>query len=99
MTTATEISTRDNPGAGRFEILVGDEVAGFAEYSVAHGVATMPHTVIEDAYDGHGLGSRLARFALDTVRERGLEVRPLCPFIRGYIERHEEYADLVHHRS
>jgi predicted GNAT family acetyltransferase len=98
MTTPAEISTRDNPGAGRFEILVGDEVAGFAEYSVAHGIATMPHTVVHDAYDGQGLGSRLARFALDTVRERELEVRPLCPFIRDYIERHDEYADLVAHR-
>jgi predicted GNAT family acetyltransferase len=99
MTTSADISTRDNTAAGRFEILVGDEVAGFAEYSVAHGVATMPHTVIEEAYDGHGLGSKLARFALDTVRERGLQVRPLCPFIRGYIDKHEEYADLVHHRG
>jgi predicted GNAT family acetyltransferase len=99
MTAPAEISTRDNADAGRFEILVGDDVAGFAEYSVANGVATMPHTVVDEAYDGQGLGSTLARFALDTVRERGLEVRPLCPFIRGYIERHEEYADLVHHRS
>ena len=89
------ISTRDNAEAGRFEILVGDEVAGFAEYSVAGGVATMPHTVIEKAFDGQGLGSRLAVFALDTVRERGLQVRPLCPFIKGYIERHDAYADLV----
>jgi predicted GNAT family acetyltransferase len=99
MTTPAEISTRDNPEAGRFEILVGTEVAGFAEYSVADGVATMPHTVIHDAFDGHGLGGKLARYALDTVRERGLEVRPLCPFIRSYIDKHEEYADLVHHRS
>lgn len=99
MTTIAEISTRDNAAAGRFEILVGDEVAGFAEYSVARGIATMPHTVVDDAYDGQGLGSRLARFALDTVRERELKVRPFCPFIRSYIERHEEYADLVYHRS
>ena len=99
MTTSAEISTRDNAEAGRFEILLGDEVAGFAEYSVADGVATMPHTVIDEAYDGQGLGGKLARFALDTIRERGLEVRPLCPFIRGYIDKHEEYADLVHHRS
>ena len=55
----------------------------------------MPHTVVEKAFDGQGLGSRLAVFALDTVRERGLKVRPLCPFIKGYIDRHEAYGDLV----
>lgn len=95
MTTPAEISLRDNADAGRFEILVGDEVAGFAERTIADGVATMPHTVVEKAYDGQGLGSKLAVFALDSVREQGLKVRPLCPFIKGYIERHEQYADLV----
>lgn len=95
MSTSVEISTRDNAEAGRFEILVGSDVAGFAEYSVTDGVATMPHTVIEKAFDGHGLGGKLARFALDTVRERGLTVRPLCPFIKSWIDKHEEYADLV----
>lgn len=95
MTTSAEITTRDNPDAGRFEILVGDEVAGFAEYSVTDGVATMPHTFVEKAFDDHGLGSKLAVYALDTLRERGLKVRPTCPFIKGYIDRHEAYADLV----
>ena len=90
-----QVTTRDNADAGRFEILVGDEVAGFADYTVADGVATMPHTVVEKAFDGQGLGGKLARFALDSVRERGLRVRPLCPFIKGYIDKHEEYADLV----
>ena len=93
--TTSDVTTRDNPDEGRFEILVGDEVAGFTIYSVEDGVATMPHTVVEKAYDGQGLGSRLAVHALDTLRERGLKVRPLCPFIKGYIDRHEEYADLV----
>ncbi len=95
MTTSVEISTHDNVVAGRFEILVGNDVAGFAEYSVSDGVATLPHTVVEDAYDGQGLGGKLARFTLDTVRERGLTVHPLCSFIRDYIDKHEEYADLV----
>lgn len=95
MSETGAISTRDNPDAGQFEILVGDVVAGFTQYSVADGVATMPHTVVDEAFDGQGLGSKLAAFALDTLRERGLKVRPLCPFIRGYIERHEAYADLV----
>ena len=95
MTQTPETTLRDNPEAGRFELLLGDDVAGYADYSVADGVATMPHTVIEDGHDGQGLGSTLARFALDSARERGLKVKPECPFIKGYIERHEEYADLV----
>ncbi|UUZ61064.1 GNAT family N-acetyltransferase [Nocardioides sp. B-3] len=95
MSENADVTTRDNPEAGQFEILVGDVVAGFTQYSVRDGVSTMPHTVVDKAFDGQGLGSKLAVFALDTLRERGLKVRPLCPFIKGYIERHEAYADLV----
>jgi predicted GNAT family acetyltransferase len=32
---------------------------------------------------------------LDDAREHGQQVLPYCPFVRSYIERHQEYADLV----
>jgi uncharacterized protein len=31
---------------------------------------------------------------LDTARSQGLKVKAVCPFAKGYIERHPEYADL-----
>jgi predicted GNAT family acetyltransferase len=85
----------DNPAALRYEIRVGADVAGFAAYTRLHGVITFTHTEIDPAYEGQGLGSTLARAALDGARASGLRVRPHCPFIRAYIERHPEYADLV----
>jgi predicted GNAT family acetyltransferase len=54
------------------------------------------HTDIDDAFEGRGLGSTLVRAALDTARERGLAVRPDCPFVRAYVAKHpDEYLDLV----
>ena len=85
----------DNREAGRFEVLVGDDVAGFAEYHRTSSATSFTHTVIDPAFEGQGLGSVLARGALDTTRAAGREVLPFCPFIRGYIERHPEYLDLV----
>jgi uncharacterized protein len=32
---------------------------------------------------------------LDAARAGGLAVLPFCPFVRRYIQRHREYADLV----
>src|SRR5690625_7346445 len=40
-------------------------------------------------------GSALVRFALDDVRRRGLMARPTCWFVRGWIQRHRVYADLL----
>ena len=42
-----------------------------------------------------GLGSTLVRGALDDVRSRGGSVVPRCSFVRGWIDRHPDYADLV----
>ena len=69
--------------------------AGLAAYELDGDVITFTHTEIDDAYEGQGLGSRLARYALDDARARGLRVRPLCPFIKTWIKRHEDYQDLV----
>jgi uncharacterized protein len=85
----------DNPAAGRFEVLVDGEVAGFAEYRRSDGATAFTHTVVDPAFEGRGLGSALARGALDATRRAGSPVLPYCPFIRSYIQRHPDYLDLV----
>ena len=85
----------DNTERHRFEITVGGEVAGFAEYARREGEVELTHTVVDDAYEGQGLGSILVSAALDAVRDEGLLVVPTCPFVAKYLERHDQYADLV----
>jgi predicted GNAT family acetyltransferase len=91
----TSVEVRDNQTRSRFEILVDGVPAGFAQYRLREGSITFTHTVIDQEYEGQGLGGQLARSALDNVRGRGLTVRPLCPFIARYIRRHPEYVDIV----
>ena len=79
----------------RYEIEEGGRVAGFAQYVERPGRVIMVHTEIDSDFEGHGLATKLATFALDDIRSRGLHVVPLCPFIESYIERHPEYQDLV----
>ncbi|WP_304450876.1 GNAT family N-acetyltransferase [Nocardiopsis sp. YSL2] len=80
----------------RYEITADGEVAGFAEYIVTDALVTFTHTEIDPAFEGRGLGGTLVRAALDDVRSRGLKVLPLCPFVKGWIQRHSDYADLVY---
>ena len=86
---------KDRPELEYYEIVVDGKRAGLAAYELAGNVIAFTHTEIDDAYEGQGLGSQLARAALDDARTRGLKVKPLCPFIRGWIKRHDDYADLV----
>jgi hypothetical protein len=93
--TVSEPTVVDNPTEQRFEVLVDGKIAGFAEYRRTNGAVAFTHTVIDPAFEGRGLGSLLARGALDASRDAGAPVLPFCPFIRGYIQRHPTYLDLV----
>lgn len=85
-----------NEAESRYEAHVDGELAGFAEYVLDGERIVFTHTEVEDQCEGEGIGSTLARFALDDVRARGgLRVVPRCPFIRAWIDRHPEYGDLV----
>ena len=85
----------DEPSRSRFEILVDGAPAGLVSYRLRPGTIVFLHTEIDDEYEGKGLGGVLVRAALDSARSRGLRVVPSCPFVRAWIERHPDYADLV----
>jgi predicted GNAT family acetyltransferase len=85
----------DVPARARYEVTVDGELAGFAQYREVDGARVFTHTEIFDAFEGKGVGSALARGALDDVRAQGRRLVALCPFIAGYLGRHDEYADLV----
>jgi hypothetical protein len=87
----------DNPGASRYELHVGGELAGFVTYQLRdHGtVISLLHTEVEPAFQGERLATRLARFSLDDARERELAVLPFCPYINSWIKKHPEYTGLV----
>jgi predicted GNAT family acetyltransferase len=91
----SDISVVDVPEGSRYEARVGDALLGFVEYRLLTGRITLIHTEVLPAAEGQGVGGRLARFVLEDARSRGLRVRPLCPFIAAWIQRHPGYADLV----
>lgn len=97
----TSIEVRDaprdgKPHAGRYEAVLDSTVAGFAEYRLRANQIVFIHTEVDGAFEGQGVGSTLVHGALDDVRQRGeRRVVARCPFVRGYIERHPEYADLL----
>ena len=85
----------DSPLRQRFELVVGGNAAGFAQYRRKDGVITFLHTVVYQDFEGRGLGSRLVHDSLEAARAEGLTVVPMCPFFAAYIRRHPEFADLI----
>lgn len=92
----TDIEVVHVPEAERYEIRVDGKTAGFTEAHPRNdGIVLFPHTVIDDAYEGQGLASKLVKAALDDVRENGLMIHVTCAYIKGWLGKHPEYTDLV----
>jgi len=85
--------TRDD-ARHRFEVTV-DGHTGVLRYREDDGRVTLIHTEVPPELRGLRIADALARAALDDARQRGLRVRPLCPFVQAFMKRHPEYADLV----
>lgn len=73
----------------------GPHVVAKAEYRDARERIWFTHTEVDPDHEGQGLAGQLVRQALDDVRAQGRLIVPTCPYVRSYVERHPEYADLV----
>ncbi|MFT7836060.1 GNAT family N-acetyltransferase [Saccharothrix sp. BKS2] len=93
------IEVHDVPDEKHFAAVVDGVPAGRAEYLRTAGLIVFTHTEVDPAFEGKGVGSALARAALDQARAWELPVMPQCPFIASYIARHPEYVDIVYRRS
>jgi uncharacterized protein len=93
-----QIQVVDNPGLSRYEARIGERVLGFVDYDLdptGERIVLVHTEVLPDA-EGMGVGSRLARGALEDVRSRGLKLVVECEFIGAYLKRHpREYEDLL----
>jgi len=89
------IEVTDRPEAGRYEVRVDGELAGFADRTVRDGVMVLPHTVVEPRFRGQGLAAELVRTALEDARAQGLHVAPHCWYVAQYIGDHPSELDLV----
>src|SRR5689334_15185963 len=95
--TAEDVVVEDNPQESRFEARLGDRIIGIAEYELPddQGPIVFVHTEVLPDAEGKGVGSALARTALDDVRRRNLRAVIECPFIGSWIQRHHDYDDLI----
>jgi uncharacterized protein len=83
-----------NTTLSRFELETDGHIAT-AYYEQKGGVITFLHTEVPPELGGRGVGSQLAKGALDWVRALGLKVVAQCPFVAAYIGKHPEYQDLL----
>ncbi len=78
----------------RFEIAVEGMLCRL-DYRFDGAVLDLHHTEVPTVLEGRGLASQLVRAAFDYARQAGLRVRPSCSYVRAWVRRHQEEADLL----
>ena len=78
----------------RFEVRIDDQIA-VLNYRIDGSRVTVFHAGVPQNLEGRGIGSAMARDALEYAKTEHLEVVPLCPFVRAHIEKHPEYRPMV----
>src|SRR5436853_1300640 len=75
----------NNEEAHRWEARLDGELAGYAEYRTRHGKVIFTHTVVDERFEGRGIGSGLAQRALDAAVAADQRIVPYCPFVSAYL--------------
>jgi len=53
------------------------------------------HTFVPPELRGSGIASQLTEYALRYARDNRLKVRPTCPFVARYLQKHPDFQPLV----
>lgn len=90
----TQVTVVHQPQQSRFVIELDGEVAE-AAYQRQGREVHFTHTEVPAAFEGKGVGSQLAKAALDWAVAERLAIVPQCAFIAAYVKRHREYQEHV----
>lgn len=81
----------DNQDQSRFELRADGQLAELS-YRSRGDRLVLVHTGVPSGLEGRGIGGKLVMAAIDRGARDGLTVVPMCPFARGWLERHPDAA-------
>jgi predicted GNAT family acetyltransferase len=85
----TTLAIKHNPAAQRFEAIV-DGMLCRSDYRMHGDTMMLVHTEVPVQLERRGIGSALVQAAFTHAAEAGLDVLPVCSFVRAWAQRHPE---------
>ncbi len=85
----------DNTDDNQYEFHVDGYIPKIEYIKSVNGEIYLTHTEVPYELEGKGVGSQLVQKALKDIKEKGLRLIPLCPFVAGYIRKHPEWRSIV----
>lgn len=91
---AEEIEMEHKEADHRF-VLIADGHQALLTYRLQGDHIVFDHTEVPPEIQHRGFADKLAEAALGYAREHNLQVDPQCRFMEVYIQRHQQYQDLL----
>ena len=80
----------------QYELDIDGKLAAWIHYRMrGEDTIELVHTEVKPGHEGQGLASKIASFAFDDARSRGLKVIPTCTYLQNFLQRRPEYQDLL----
>jgi uncharacterized protein len=95
---ATPIHITNNEALLHFETELSNGEFAFIEYRWHNDNLVIMHTLVPEGFEGKGIASSLAKFALEYAKEKQLKIIVYCPYVNAYLKRHPEYQSLLAHQ-
>ena len=94
-TDKTGAPTKVSAGPDRYTIAVEGQEVGHTEFVNRGSQRVFTHTEVDRNYEGRGLATILVAEALQKTRDAGLRIVANCPMVANYVEKHDEFKDVV----
>ncbi len=72
-----------------------DGYEAVVEYTLKDNIIDLYKTSTPPELRGKGVAGKLVKYALEHAKENILKVIPTCSYVKRYIERHENYKELL----
>lgn len=91
----TNVAVVHRPAESRFIAMSGEDEVGRLDYRLQGSTVDLYHTEVQPAMRHQGIAGQLVEEALREIRAQKLHVRPTCPYVRSYIQEHEQHQPLL----
>lgn len=88
------VPLHDNKRDQQFEMEFDNHLA-VIEYETEGNIISLLHTGVAPELEGKGAGTAIVEKVLTEIKNRGMELIPLCPFVVAYIKRHPEWESII----
>lgn len=94
-TDKTGAETTVTAGHQTYSITVDGKIAGHADFADRGDQRVFYHTVVDPEFGGRGLATILLEKALDSARDAGKRIVPVCSMVGTVLGKHPEFDDIT----